>query len=274
MKVCLLLAFTGFAGLATPAFASTNVSYTATADPNTAPDGVDSNGNAVDVWTFGHAGSDTGATAPNNYGSFLGNSGANGGGSGAGAGTSAWGLYANRDYTGATNSGNEANIGYTFAGGMLTLGQSVSIAFDGGYVDTGNQYGLRLFNSSGFALSLSFVGGDSAYRYYDNATSGNSAGFGYTPDGFTFKYTQLTLTTYSAVVTQGTATLGSWTGTVNSAPTFIQVYDSSAGSGSNYDVYANNLQIVPEPGSLTLCGGLGAVLLGLARRRRTGGQPA
>ena len=125
-----------------------------------------------------------------------------------------------------------------------------------------------MFGSSGFALALSFVGGDSSYRYYDNATSGNTAGFGYAPDGFTFKYTQLTLTTYSAVVTQGTTTLGSWTGTVTSAPTFIQVYNSSAGSGGNYDVFANNLQIVPEPGSLVFVGcGLGAGLWCLVRRR-------
>lgn len=267
MKIRLLLALVGLTGAVAQTFGATNVSYTALADPSASPDATDSAGNAVDVWTLGHAG---GGMTPDNYGTFLGDSGGNGGGSGAGAGTSAWGLYANRDYTGATNSGNEVNIGHTFVGGMLTATQTVSINFDGAYVDKGNQYGIRLFGPSGFVLALSFVGGDSTYRYFDRVASGASAGFGYNPNGFTFSYTQDSTTTYRALVTQGATTLGSWTGTVSGEPDFIQVYNASAGTGSAYGVFANNLQIVPEPGSFALVGGgLGAALLMLVRRRRT-----
>ena len=61
--------------------------------------------------------------------------------------------------------------------------------------------------------------------------------------------------------------VGAWTGTVTSAPTFIQVYNANAGSGGNYDVFANNLTVVPEPGAVAFLGaGLGLPLLGWRRR--------
>src|ERR1051325_11606307 len=44
------------------ASAANNVSYTATADPNTSPDGVDQNSNPFDVWTV--------TTAPGFNGSY------------------------------------------------------------------------------------------------------------------------------------------------------------------------------------------------------------
>ncbi len=268
MKNCAFLALLGLTAAAPAAFAATNVSYTATADPNLSPDGVDNNGNAVDVWTLTHIGA---GTSPGNYGSFPGDSSQNGGGSGAGAGSLAWGIYANGEAAGAAS--NEVDIDHTFVGGMLTASQTVSIQFDGGYVDgSGDQYGLRLFGPGGsFVLSLSFLSGDNAYRYYDAGSSGNSAGFGYYPNGFTFNYTQLTATTYSAAVVNGTTTLGSWTGTVSGAPSVIEVYNDNAGgpngSGANYDVFANNLSVVPEPRTVAILGaGIGLALLGWRRR--------
>ncbi len=259
MKTCALLALLGLAAAAPAAFASTNVSYTATADPNASPDGLDNTGTPTDVWQLTYSGT---GTTPANYGSFLGNSGGNGGGSTAGAGTSAWGLYA----SGGTTGNNEVQIGHTLTGGMLSLGQTVSIQFDGGYVDSGNQYGIRLFGQAGFALSLSFVGGDSSYRYYDASSNGANPGFSYTPNGFTFSYTQLTATTYRATVV-GQDENVAWNGTVSSAPTFIQVYNANAGAGGNYDVFSNNLSIVPEPRTVAFLGlGLGLAFLRWRRR--------
>jgi hypothetical protein len=253
-----LVAISSWANAATP------VSYSASADPALNPD---ANGNTVDVWSFSHSG---GGTSPNDYGSFLGNSGANGGGSGAGAGTSAWALYAGHSYAGATGD-NEADINHTFDGGPLTIGQTVSINFDGAFADAASggvsagEYGIRLFGPSGFVLALVFAGGDT-YRYYDAAASGTPAGFGYSPNGFNFAFTLTGTTTYSAAVVDTTGTIGSWSGTISGSPDFIQVYNKSAGTGGNYDVFANNLAIVPEPSSSAFIAS-GAALLFLARRR-------
>ena len=263
-RVLLALAIVGLSAAAS-ARASDLASFTASADPNNNPD---ANNNTADAWTLTHTGS---GTSPENYGSFIGDSGVNGGNSGsdAGAGTSAWGLYANRD--GAADFTNEVAIGHTFSGGALTLGQSVSIDFDGAYVDSGGgEYGIRLLGPSGFVFSLAFSGGDTVYRYYDATTSGNSAGVSYDPDGFNFQFTQLTLTTYSVSITSGTTVLGSFSGTDSGSPDFIQVYNHAAGSGAFYDVFANNLQIVPEPASLASIACGGAFLLTTFRRRRKG----
>src|SRR3954467_3853605 len=78
------------------ASAATQISYSASSDPNNNPD---ANANTVDVWTVTRT---SGNSSEN--GSFLGDSSFNGnpggaGSSGAGAGTSAWGLYANSGQT-------------------------------------------------------------------------------------------------------------------------------------------------------------------------------
>ena len=242
------IAFVLLVSLTSTAFvaAADLASFVAAADPNLNPDGKDQNGNMVNVWTLTHSGT---GTAPNNYGSFLGSSAQNGGGSGAGAGTSAWGIYANQPS--ANDFSNEVDIGHMFSGGALTINQGVSINFDAGYVDNGGSYGIRLYGPAGFTFALSFNGGDSTYRYYDSTTSGNSAGVGYDPNGFTFTYLQTGLATYTVKIMDGNSLLSSFSGTVSGAPDFIQVYDDAAGNGANYDVFANNLSIIaiPEPTS-------------------------
>jgi hypothetical protein len=260
--VLALVAISNWSNAATPVF------YTASSDPALNPD---ANGNTVDVWTVVHSG---GGTSPNNYGSFLGNSANNGGGSGAGAGTSAWALYDNHTYAGATGD-NEIDMNHTFDS-ALTIGQTVSIDFDGAFADSADpnaspprsagEYGIRLFGPSGFTLALVFSGGDT-YRYYDATSSGTAAGFGYSPDGFNFAFTLTGTNTYSAIVQAGATTLGSWTGTISGSPDFIQVYNKSAGDGTAYDVFANNLAVVPEPASLALIACGAPLLLALRRRK-------
>ena len=253
MKTAILTIFLS-AALASFASAATPVSYTATDDPNLNPDGNATPGGAADVWTVTFTSGDNGLN-----GSFLGDSGSNGGaGSGsAGAGTSAWALYA--------NTGNTATATHFFDGGPLSIGQTVSLQLDTGFLEAESDAGLRLLGSGGdFRFALSFIGGDSDYRYYDDG-SGSVAVHSFTDAGFTFSFTLTGATTYSASVTGGS----SWTGTISGDIGQIQFYNNHTGPETADNVFANNLSVtaVPEPGSIALfaVGGI-ASLIALRRR--------
>ena len=236
------------------AWAADNVSYTATDDPNLNPDGIATPGGPADVWSVAFTSVD-----PSMNGSFLGDSGTNGGaGAGtAGAGTSAWALYA--------NTGNIVTATHIFDGGALTIGQTVSMQLDTGFLDGGaspGSAGLRLLGSGGaFRFALSFIGGDSDYRYYDDATSGTAV-HGFTDAGFTFSFTLTSATTYTASVTGGST----WSGSVAAGVEQIQFYNEHTGTGDADNVFANNLAVVPEPSSVALLAAGIGVLLALRRR--------
>ncbi len=144
----------------------------------------------------------------------------------------------------------------------------MSIDFLANSVNTGRQYGIRMLTGGVFDLSLSFVGGDGGYRYYDKNTGGNIP-FGYQGNGFHFAYTQTTATTYTVVATPigGGAVIGTFSGTDSTgSPDSIQIYNESAGQNNN--VLTNNFAIVPEPGSYAFLGaGLGLTLWRLRRRQ-------
>ena len=246
--LCLLLT----AGVA---HAATNATYTASADPNADPD---ANGNTVNVWNLSHGGDAAGAS--NNYsGSYY--------ATGVGMLGTAWAIYSNHNYTTTLPASSEEDQTSTLAGGALTLGQTVSIDFLASAVDSGQQYGIRLFTGTTFVLALSFVGGDGGYRYYDG-TSGGTIPFGYQGNGFHFAYTQKTATTYTVVATPigGGAAIGTFSGTVSGSPDTLQVYNQSAGQDQN--VLTNNLAIVPEPGSCVFLTTGALLLAGLAMRSR------
>ena len=227
--------------LAAHASAASVASYSATAAPNSNPDGTGS----TNVWTTSTIGA--------NAGFFLGNSGSNGDGNGAGAGTSAWAMYA--------NSNDQAFSSHTFAGGALVAGQTVGIDFDNGYFDSTKSAGIQLRSGSTVLFSLYFRGGQSFYEYLDAGGLDIDTTKGFSDDGAAFSFTLNSSTTYTA--SYGSA---SWSGTIaNLAVDNIQIYNNSAGGGSTRDVYFNNLTIIPEP-SAALLGGFGA--LALLRRRR------
>ena len=125
-------------GIVSHAHAAATVSYSATAKPDDNPDGT----GAVDVWSTSVIGT--------NAGFFLGNSAGNGDGNGAGAGTSAWAMYA--------NSNDQAFSTHTFAGGALTIDQTVGLNFDNGYFDDTKSAGIQIRNGSTVLFALYFRG--------------------------------------------------------------------------------------------------------------------
>lgn len=211
-------------------------------------------------WVLGTTGS---------AGMFVGDSTLNAGGSSGGINTSgvAWGMWA--------NSGGLSEAIRPFTGGPLTLGQSVVVDFDNGWIDTGSTVGLALQTSGGSnRIELYFIGGNSTYTI--NNGSPIDAGVGFTGDGLRLTFT---LTGPNAMILTVGSLNGSNGGT-NSVFTGlslnggtgldierIRFFNASAGPGSNYDAFYNRLEIIPEPSTVFLVG-LGLAGAWYLRRRK------
>ncbi len=175
MKKILLTAI-GLIGVAGLASASNNFSYTATGTPGNTPDGTDQNSDPVNVWTL--------LVTP---------------GSGTG---SAQGAYEGTAFSGETLSGwqiwtspgssangpgvsGSINASDTFAGGALSIGQTVSLNFEMRAANLGTDVGISLLNGSGNAITFGIYGGEaspsnpytgSGYFYTDAGSTYASAG--------------------------------------------------------------------------------------------------
>jgi len=234
------------------ATAANNVSYTATADPNSNPDGTNQFLAAVDVWTVTTA---PGATGSDGAGSYYGSQPSLG---------NAWQLFSYQN-SGAGNGGS-AFANTTFAGGALTIGQTVSINFNMRALDAPNgSAGLSLQNGSGNAINFYIFGGGPGNYFYTDAGSSNVTAGSMTyqyQSAFNIAFTVTGAGTYHAV-----AGSDAWNGTFSGSLVGMQVYDSRGGNAS--DVGFNNLVIVPEPGTVSLViGGLAFLGFGIRRRVR------
>lgn len=188
---------------------------------------------------------------------FQGNSAGNAGGSsGAGAGNPAWGLWAN-------DSGVSAAT-WSLVGGALTVGQTLGIDFDNGWVDSGG-VGVQFTSGGTVALAVFLNNGGPGYEI-QNSTGNVTSGQGWTGNGFNISVELTGSGTYALdfLGYSGTGTLANTLTSIDG----IRVYandPTGSGSGGNYDVFFNNISVVPEP-SAALLGGIG--LLALLRRRR------
>lgn len=229
------------------ASAADNFSYTATAAPGAAPDGVDQNNNAVDVWTIIATPGGTNGTGDNGAdgsGVYFGNP--DGGGGIGGSSENSWQMYSyQNDGTGLGGSVDATN---QFAGGPLTVGQTVSIQFVMRATDpaTGGRppgtVGVSLLNGNNTAVEFFiYGGGPGGYFYTDAGVTNASAGpmtYQY-QSAFTISFTITGPNTYSAI-----AGSDSWTGTFNGSISGIDVFNHAGGNAS--DVGFNNLSVAPE----------------------------
>ncbi len=239
MKMALLL-------LAAACMLSANVygadvaSYSASDSPGSVPDG---NGNTVDVWTV------TGFDGANR--SFL--QGLQDGN------TNMWGIW---DRTASVDGGfSETQATHTFAGGALTVGQSVLIDYaHNTNIDNGESIGIRFLDGANSEVEYVFVGGNDYYSQYDTGT-GVYALTDKRYDNYDIYQVVFTLTganSYAMTVSEGSITdngfkpsddnnpdvgsvIASWTGTfTGSAITGIQVYTAG---GDSSDQWFDNLTV-------------------------------
>jgi hypothetical protein len=217
-------------------------------------------GTGFGAWVFGGFGSS---------GHFLGDSTINAGGSSGGINTggAAWGMFA--------NSGGLADAVRPFTGGALTLGQSVVVDFDNGWIATGGTVGLALQTSGGSnRIEFYFVGGDTTYTI--NNGSPINSGVPFTGDGLRLTFTltganAMTLTISSLNGSNGgTNSVFAGLGLAGGTGTDIEqirFFNFNAGAGSNHDAFYNNLQIIPEPSTVVMVG-VGLLGAWFIRRRK------
>ena len=243
------------------------ISHTPTAAPGSTPDGADQSSSPVNVWSV-----TTSAGNANNGGyggSWFGNP--DGSGGIGGSSVNSWQIYS-ANPSNIQGDGGSTYASTTFAGGAMSIGQTVSINFAMRAIDPANggnpagQVGVSLLNSSGDAVNFYIYGGGPGnYFFTDAGSTGASAGImGYQyQSAFNIAFTVTGANTYSAV-----AGSDSWSGTYNGSLLGLEVYNNAAGNAS--DVGFNNLTIssVPEPSRLGVLAGSSVGIIGLRRMLR------
>jgi len=206
------------------------------------------------LWTLTKSGSGSG-------GWFTGNSNGNGGGDTNEDIGYSWGLWANsgqlvnaiRLFSPTTNSEALPYISYYPNWGLpmaLPVGVTLGVDMDNGYVSSGSSVGVSIQNTEGQSLwEWYFPGGASTYSYHDNSGY-NSSTLGWSQTGMHIAFTLTSSNTYSATVTLtsgGSFTAsGSLISEPDLAPVQVRAFNNSAGSGSAYDFFVNNISILDK----------------------------
>lgn len=191
------------------------------------------------------------------------------------AGGDAWGLYAN------TNGGAATAVAYrSFTGGSLGNNESFSIFMDNGFVDSvGGIVGLLLRSgndtsnkNNGQRFEFLFIGGGANYQILDNSGLVDT-GIGYTDGGVKLDFMRTGLNSYAATITRladnsSNTITGTLSGTSGSTIDSVALYNQQAGDGQNFDLFFNNMQIIPEPGVATLIAMAASLALSASTRRR------
>jgi hypothetical protein len=260
----ILLTTIGMFSVVGLASASNNFSYTATDTPGNTPDGMDQSSSPVNVWSMQFTpGTGAGAGQGAYFGTSFG-----------GETLSGWQIWSSPGSSpGGPGVSGSVDATDLFAGGALSIGQTVSLNFEMRATDLGTDVGISLLNGSGNAVTFGIFGGEpnganpytgNGYFYSDaGSTYASAGGMGYQYQSeFNIAFTVTGAGTYSAV-----AGSDSWSGTYSGSLLGIDVFNHAAGNGS--DVAFNNLTVgaVPEPSAWAMSAVGGLMLLGFRRRR-------
>ena len=189
---------------------------------------ADNGGSGFGAWQL-----NTTSTSVNENGRFMAT------GAAVNIGTPAWGLYANN---------GQVSEARRLLSAPLATGQTLSVRFDHGFINTGSGVGVALQNAQGDLLwQFFFNGGDTHYNL-----TGASSDLTWSPGGFDIEFTLTGPTSYLARITP----LGGLTRTnsghlaafTNSVITSFRAWNYNAGAGSDYDVFFNQLRLL-APGA-------------------------
>ncbi len=178
----------------------------------------------------------------------------------------AWGMYASFDSS-ADGAGAVRNL----TGGALTVGQSISIDMDNGYINSsGYNYVGITFVSSSDSVLFRFEGGDANYEVYsNNLATLTPTTLPFADEGLTLSLTRTGFSTIDLTATLrngATQTLPLiLSGATGADIQAVLLANDSAGQGPPHDAYFNSITVTPEPASAALLG-LGAMAL-VSRRR-------
>lgn len=223
-------------------------------------DNSDNGGTGFGAWVL--------STGVSNSSFFIGSSAQNAGGSSGNidVGGKSFGIFAN-------NAQTAADAIRPLTGGSLSVGQTITLSIDSGFIQTGGAQGFGLQTSAGAnRLEFFFSGGSNSFSLTDNSGT-NASGVQFTGNGLAISFTLTGADTYSMTVTPngGSATpfSGTLAGTAGSGIGQMRFFNFNGGTNSDSNFYVNNLAVVPEPSTISLLAGpaiLGAFMF--VRRRR------
>ncbi len=229
----------------------------------------DNGGSGFGAWTIF-----TTDVNPDRNGVFVGSSGNNGSAPSGNIDSAgrAWGTYANQLINQDVFSIGFVSASRSFTGGELSIGQSLLIRMDNGFIGST----FRGAGAVGFSLnrfSFFFAGGGSEYRigYGDpNDTIGlQGTGVAFTDDGLDLAFTRTGVDTYQFVITPNGGAAVEINGVMSEtggALDSILLYNKTAGAGAEADAFFNSMAIIPEPATAVLVG-LGLLSAATLRRR-------
>lgn len=175
-----------------------------------------------------------------------------------------WGMYA--------NNGRNAVAYRPFTGGPLSVGQTFSVDFDNGWINSTpitGQIDIGLTDSANNVIfRVSFIGGALNYQYADAGGIFQLSTIPFGDEGFNLSVTMTGPFAYSATLTRRDGISTNWTGTLNAAPEGFVARNFTAGSGSAHDLFINSMSIVPEPSTIALAalGVIGVAVRAFRRR--------
>ncbi|MEZ6190500.1 MAG: PEP-CTERM sorting domain-containing protein [Phycisphaerales bacterium] len=167
-----------------------------------------------------------------------------------------WGMYASYDA-----NADGAGAFRSLTGGPLSIGQSILIDMDNGYIVASglNTVGVQFLVSDGNAVFFRFKGGDTNYEVLtNNFTTIDTTTLGFADEGMTIALTRTGFATMSLTATLrngDTDTIALiMTGSAGADVIGLSLNNDSAGPGSSHDAYFNSITVTPEPASAALLG--------------------
>ena len=184
------------------------------------------------------------------------------------AGGRAWGMYAETNIPGQY-AATVTSVTRPLTGGPLSVGQTLHLSFDNGYIVNGGSIQVDLSNR--FALDFQ---GDLSNFWISDYYGRRQFGMGYGDEGFDLYFTLTSTAGYTFSFVRADGSTQGWDGILlagafgNVDITEIQFVNSGAGDGSSSDFFINSMSVtqpVPEPATTSL---LVAGLLGILMSRR------